>query len=74
MSARASHADLLRRILVAFVFAVGAASGCGDADSGAGDSSGERLGVVIKGLDNPFFAAMQEGVLAAAHDRRAASG
>jgi ABC-type sugar transport system substrate-binding protein len=71
MSARAAHADPLRRILVAFVLALGAAAGCGDEDSGARDSGGERLGVVIKGLDNPFFAAMQEGVLAAAHDQRA---
>ena len=71
MSARAAHADLLRRILVVAALALGAAAGCGDDDSGAGDSGGERLGVVIKGLDNPFFAAMQEGVLAAAHDRKA---
>jgi ABC-type sugar transport system substrate-binding protein len=71
MSARAAHADPLRRILVAFVLALGATAGCGDDDSGARDSGGERLGVVIKGLDNPFFTAMREGVLAAAHDRKA---
>ena len=45
--------------------------GCGDDDSGTRDRGGERVGVVIKGLDNPFFAAMQNGVLAAAHDREA---
>jgi ABC-type sugar transport system substrate-binding protein len=71
MSARAVHADTVRRILVVAVLALGAAAGCGDDDSGPRNSGGERLGVVIKGLDNPFFAAMQEGVLAAAHDRDA---
>jgi ABC-type sugar transport system substrate-binding protein len=45
--------------------------GCGDDHSGTRDTAGERVGVVIKGLDNPFFAAMQNGVLAAAHDREA---
>ena len=71
MTVRVSHADALRRILVALVLAMGAAAGCGDDDSGGGDSGGEHLGVVIKGLDNPFFAAMKEGVLAAAHDHKA---
>ena len=56
---------LLAGVLAAFLV------GCGDDDSGAGGRGGERVGVVIKGLDNPFFAAMQEGVLAAAHDRKA---
>jgi ABC-type sugar transport system substrate-binding protein len=70
MSARATHTNPLRRMLVALVLAVGAAAGCGD-DSGERDSGGERLGVVIKGLDNPFFTAMREGVLAAADDRKA---
>ncbi len=36
------------------------AAGC-DGDSGGGDSGGDRVGVVIKGLDNPFFAAMEQG-------------
>ena len=71
MSALGSHANPLRRILIVAVLAMSAAAGCGDDDSGTRDSAGERLGVVIKGLDNPFFAAMQEGVLAAAHDRKA---
>jgi ABC-type sugar transport system substrate-binding protein len=73
MSVRAAHSGPLRRILVAFVLVVGATAGCGDEDSSVSDGGGggERLGVVIKGLDNPFFAAMQEGVLAAAHDRKA---
>jgi ribose transport system substrate-binding protein len=48
-----------------------AAAGCGGSDSGGRDSGGARVGVVIKGLDNPFFAAMKEGVLAEAHDRKA---
>jgi ABC-type sugar transport system substrate-binding protein len=71
MSARATDAHPLRRILVALVLTVGAAAGCGDDDSGARDSGGERLGIVIKGLDNPFFTAMREGALAAADDRKA---
>jgi ABC-type sugar transport system substrate-binding protein len=54
---------LLAGVLAAFVV------GCGDDDSGTRDGDGERVGVVIKGLDNPFFAAMQDGVLTAAHDR-----
>jgi ABC-type sugar transport system substrate-binding protein len=57
-----------RRLVVALLVLV--ASGCGG-ESG-GDSGGEdRVGVVIKGLDNPFFAAMDEGVRAAANDRMA---
>jgi ABC-type sugar transport system substrate-binding protein len=71
MSALGSHANPIRRILVVAVLAIGAAVGCGYDDSGTRDSGGEHLGVVIKGLDNPFFAAMQEGVLAAADDRKA---
>ena len=46
------------------------AAGCGD-DSGGGSGGGARVGVVIKGLDNPFFAAMEQGVRAGAHDRKA---
>jgi ABC-type sugar transport system substrate-binding protein len=69
MNRRDRRADPLRRILVGALVAV-LAAGCGG-DSGAGDSGDARLGVVIKGLDNPFFAAMKQGVLAAAHDRKA---
>jgi len=69
MNRRARRADPLRRILVVVVVAV-LAAGCGG-DSGARDIGGARVGVVIKGLDNPFFAAMKQGVLAAAHDRKA---
>jgi ABC-type sugar transport system substrate-binding protein len=58
-----------RRILVVAVVAL-LAAGCGG-DSGARDGGDARVGVVIKGVDNPFFAAMKQGVLAAAHDRKA---
>jgi ABC-type sugar transport system substrate-binding protein len=70
-SPRASRAGRLRRIVVLVVGVVALwAAGCGG-DSGAGGSGGDRVGVVIKGLDNPFFAAMKQGVLAAAHERKA---
>jgi ABC-type sugar transport system substrate-binding protein len=69
MNRRARRANPLRRLLVVAVVAV-LAAGCGG-DSGARDGGGARVGVVIKGLDNPFFAAMKQGVLAAAHDRKA---
>jgi ABC-type sugar transport system substrate-binding protein len=58
----------IRTVAVAVVALV--AAGCGG-DSGARDSGGAGVGVVIKGLDNPFFAAMEQGVQAAAHDRQA---
>ena len=69
MNRRPPRADPLRRVLAVAVLAV-LVAGCGG-DSGAGDSGGARVGVVIKGLDNPFFGAMKQGVLAAAHDRKA---
>ncbi len=59
----------LRRILAVGVVAV-LAAGCGG-DASVRDSGDARVGVVIKGLDNPFFAAMKQGVLAAADDRNA---
>ena len=59
------------RALLVALLAVCIAAGCGDDDSGAPGSGGGRVGVVIKGLDNPFFAAMQEGVLTAAREQRA---
>jgi ABC-type sugar transport system substrate-binding protein len=69
MSRRSRRAHRLHPILaVALVGAL--AAGCG-ADSGTRDGGGARVGVMIKGLDNPFFAAMKQGVLAAAHDRKA---
>jgi ABC-type sugar transport system substrate-binding protein len=58
------------RVLLVAVVAL-AAAGCGGDDSGAADGGGASVGVVIKGLDNPFFAAMKDGVVAAAHDRNA---
>jgi ABC-type sugar transport system substrate-binding protein len=69
MSARAWQRDPLHRILVVAVLAL-AAVGCGG-DSDAPDSENARVGVVIKGLDNPFFAAMEQGVRAAGRDRKA---
>jgi ABC-type sugar transport system substrate-binding protein len=74
-SPRRRHTPPCRRILVAAAVAL-VAAGCGG-DSGArrnrGDSGAGRasVGVVIKGLDNPFFAAMRQGVLGAARDRMA---
>lgn len=49
---------------------------CGDDDGGesgasANDAGSKRVGVMIKGLDNPFFAAMNDGVKAAAGERGA---
>jgi ABC-type sugar transport system substrate-binding protein len=44
---------------------------CGGDDSGGAAASGngdKSVGVMIKGLDNPFFAAMNDGVKAAATD------
>jgi ABC-type sugar transport system substrate-binding protein len=69
--ARGTHVAPLPCIIVAFLLAVGAVAGCSDDDSGTQRMADKRLGVVTKGLDNPFFAAMQEGVRAAARERRA---
>jgi ABC-type sugar transport system substrate-binding protein len=55
-----------RRVVIAALIALGGI-GCGG-DSAHGDGG---VGVVIKGLDNPFFAAMKQGVQAAANARRA---
>jgi ABC-type sugar transport system substrate-binding protein len=48
------------------------AAACGGSDEGSSASSGgsgdKSVGVMIKGLDNPFFAAMNDGVKAAATD------
>jgi ABC-type sugar transport system substrate-binding protein len=55
--------------LLAVVLAV--VAGCGGDSSGASDSGRTRVGVVIKGLDNPFFAAMKQGVEAGARGRNA---
>jgi ABC-type sugar transport system substrate-binding protein len=57
------------RLVVAL--AILAASGCGGDDSTDRQSGGASVGVVIKGLDNPFFAAMKQGVEAAADERKA---
>jgi len=51
------------------------AAACGGSDEGSSSSSGgsgdKSVGVMIKGLDNPFFAAMNDGVKAAATDNGA---
>jgi ABC-type sugar transport system substrate-binding protein len=45
---------------------------CGGSSKSNGGSSGSKqLGVVIKGLDNPFFAAMSDGIKAGAQQRGA---
>jgi ribose transport system substrate-binding protein len=61
--------SVLRRVAVLAVVAL-IAAGCGG-DTGARERAGSGVGVVIKGLDNPFFAAMRQGVVAAASDRKA---
>jgi ABC-type sugar transport system substrate-binding protein len=69
MNHHASKAAPLGLVLAVAVVAL-FASGCGG-DSGAHEEGGTRVGVVIKGLDNPFFAAMAQGVRAGARDRKA---
>jgi ABC-type sugar transport system substrate-binding protein len=59
-----------RRRAVLFALAVLTAAGCGDG-ADERDGAGDGVGVVIKGLDNPFFATMQQGVEAAADERDA---
>jgi ABC-type sugar transport system substrate-binding protein len=64
-----SHRGPLRRLLA--VAAVGlVAAGCGG-DSDTQLTRTAKVGVVIKGLDNPFFRAMKQGVEAAARERKA---
>jgi ABC-type sugar transport system substrate-binding protein len=48
-----------------------AVAGCGGDSSSGGGGDNARVGVVIKGLDNPFFAAMKDGVDAAAAEHKA---
>jgi ribose transport system substrate-binding protein len=46
--------------------------GCGGGKRSSADLSGVRIGAVIKGLDNPFFVTMRDGLVATArrHDSR----
>lgn len=46
--------------------ALSACSSSGGSGGGNASSGGDRIGVVIKGLDNPFFQTMKQGVDAAA--------
>ncbi len=57
-----------RRVVIAAVVAASLAGCGGDPER---DPSGDRVGVVIKGLDNPYFEAMRQGVTAAARERGA---
>ena len=47
---------------------VGFVAGCGGGGESGGGGGEERVGVVLKALDNPFFVAMQEGVEDTAQD------
>jgi ABC-type sugar transport system substrate-binding protein len=63
------------RSVIALVVSVSlsmSVAACGGDDGGGGGAAGgdgsKSVGVIIKGLDNPFFAAMNDGVKAAATD------
>jgi ABC-type sugar transport system substrate-binding protein len=67
----------MRRSRTAIALVVGVSlsmfvAACGGDDGGGGGAAagdgGKSVGVMIKGLDNPFFAAMNDGVKAAATD------
>src|SRR3954453_22313396 len=67
MNRGAGRLALLAGLLAAF------AGGCGDGDRRLDlDTRNVRLASVIKGLDNPFFATMRDGLVATArrHDAR----
>jgi ABC-type sugar transport system substrate-binding protein len=67
MSREARWSVLLASVLAA------SALGCGDGDQRSGrDTRNVRLAAVIKGLDNPFFATMRDGLVSTAkrHDAR----
>src|SRR5919109_5304421 len=61
MTCRARRLALLAGLLAAF------AHGCGDEGERSDvDLRGVRLAAVIKGLDNPFFVTMRDGLVATA--------
>src|SRR4051812_33971183 len=65
MTRRAGLLALLTGLLAA------SALGCGDGDDRSGrDTRSVRIAAVIKGLDNPFFVTMRDGLMATArrHD------
>jgi ABC-type sugar transport system substrate-binding protein len=45
-------------------------SGCGDDRSAKTDARSGKVAAVLKPLDDPFFATMRDGLVAAAHNRR----
>jgi ABC-type sugar transport system substrate-binding protein len=61
----------MRRLSLAALVALLAVGCGGDSGDRDGDGGGDSVGVVIKGLDNPFFEAMEQGVRAAASERGA---
>src|SRR3954469_4549882 len=61
MTRRAGRLVLLAGLLPAVVLGCGGDHGPSDADL-----RGVRLAAVIKGLDNPFFVTMRDGLVAAA--------
>ena len=66
MTRRAGRLALLAGLLAAVVL------GCGGDDEGSDtDLRGVRLAAVIKGLDNPFFVTMRDGLVATARRRDA---
>ncbi len=54
-------------ILMALLMA-GLIAGCGGSGGSGGGGEADRVGVVLKALDNPFFVAMQDGAEAMAGD------
>jgi ABC-type sugar transport system substrate-binding protein len=45
-------------------------AGCGGDDDDSGGDRGERFAAIIKGLDNPFFVTMRDGLVGAARERQ----
>ena len=63
----------LRLLGIAVVGGTLVLSGCGSSDGGSDSGSGSgnsEVAAVIKGLDNPFFQAMEEGINEQAQGRR----
>ena len=69
MTRRAGGLAVLAGVLAAFVLGCG-----GDDDSSDADLRGVRLSAVIKGLDNPFFVTLRDGLVATARSHGARLG